>query len=439
MFKQSVMAGFFGLALGDQHSVILRPDGSVWSTAITSGGLRLARDEVSKHFGQVIPSGATAADASIGFSLVLKQDSSVWVMGRNYHGQLGDGTKVRKGSFVPVDVIPGAKAVAAGGYHSMVLTQGGCVWTTGWNEYGQLGYGSQPYSTRFRRAIYSGVKAIAAGDLHSMALMRVGSVWAVGRNDNGQLGDGSKADKSSFVKVMTNGSVAVAVAAGGYHSMVLKLDGSVWATGWNQYGQLGDGFTADRIKYVQIVSSGVHAVAAGRRHSMMLKQDGSVWSTGYNEHGQLGNGRTTNSKVFVQVISDGTRIIAAGAFHSMVVKEDGSVWGTGSNKDGQFGDDSTASQNHFIRLAAFGKGVRHDTIICTWIHLLDLPPSYLSACLFSFYLCDPLPFDNHNTPNSWLYDYDKDVRHDCDYDGNSVDERRCVFTRRMNALFVTLS
>ena len=49
------------------------------------------------------------------------------------------------------------------------------------------------------------------------------------------------------------------VSAGSDHSMVLKQDGSVWATGWNEYGQLGDGSTIDRINYRQVVSSGTKA------------------------------------------------------------------------------------------------------------------------------------------------------------------------------------
>ena len=139
--------------------------------------------------------------------------------------------------------------------------------------------------------------------------------------------------------------------------MMLKDDGSVWATGWNQNGQLGDGSTTDRIIYVEVVSSGAKSIAAGKRHSMMLGKDGSVWATGYNEFGQLGTGSTMQSRVFVQVISEGAMTVAAGALHSMVLKQDHSVWATGSNKDGQFGDGSTISQQSFFtRLTIFGDG-----------------------------------------------------------------------------------
>ena len=47
---------------------------------------------------------------------------------------------------------------------------------------------------------------------------------------------------------------AQAIAAGMWHSMVLKTDGTVWATGYNRYGQLGDGTTRDKRKFVEVFS-----------------------------------------------------------------------------------------------------------------------------------------------------------------------------------------
>ena len=79
---------------------------------------------------QVIPSGAIAADAGIGFSMVLKRDGSLWGTGRNFRGQLGDGTKTRKESFVFAQKIASAMTVITGGYHSIVLTQKGEVTIT---------------------------------------------------------------------------------------------------------------------------------------------------------------------------------------------------------------------------------------------------------------------------------------------------------------------
>ena len=65
-----------------------------------------------------------------------------------------------------------------------------------------------------------------------------------------------------FIVKVVDGN-AVNAAADGYRNMVLKEDGSVWATGWNRFGQLGDGGTTDGTNYVQVVSGDPKAVAAG--------------------------------------------------------------------------------------------------------------------------------------------------------------------------------
>ena len=98
--------------------------------------------------------------------------------------------------------------------------------------------------------------------------------------------------------------------------------------------------------------------------TVWCKQDGSVWATGYNKYGQLGHRPTTNSERYVEVIHDGVTTIAAGAFHSMVLKEDGSIWATGTNAYGQFGDGSTKSESKFTKLASIVIGSGHNTVIC---------------------------------------------------------------------------
>ena len=112
---------------------------------------------------------------------------------------------------------------------------------------------------------------------------------------------------------------------------------------------------------MRVVSSGAKAVAAGSRHTLMLKQDGSVWGTGYNEYGQLGDGSTADRHSFVQVIPGGVKVVAAGAFHSMALMQDGSVRATGPNFYGQYGDGSTKSGKTFARVSPHKNG----TTTCT--------------------------------------------------------------------------
>ncbi|MBI4222494.1 MAG: hypothetical protein HY607_07405, partial [Planctomycetes bacterium] len=103
---------------------------------------------------------------------------------------------------------------------------------------------------------------------------------------------------ASFFGVIAASGTSLAatphIAAGGYHTVSLKSDGTVWAWGYNGYGELGDGTYTDSSTPVQVsgVSSYGHC-AAGYYHTVSLKSDGTVWAWGYNGYGQLGNGTYT--------------------------------------------------------------------------------------------------------------------------------------------------
>src|SRR5436309_15642084 len=85
------------------------------------------------------------------------------------------------------------------------------------------------------------VVAVTAGGVeeHSLALKPHGTLWAWGFGEDGQLGDGTATTRLSPVRIGTSTDWTVA-AAGGYHTVALKSDGTLWAWGMNQAGQLGD-------------------------------------------------------------------------------------------------------------------------------------------------------------------------------------------------------
>jgi hypothetical protein len=216
------------------------------------------------------------------------------------------------------------------------------------NNYdGQLGDGTTDggnYNTNLpEQIVASGATAIAAGVFHTLFLKSDDSLWAMGYNNYGQLGDGTYNQINLPEQIVA--SNVTAIAAGVFHSLFLKSDGSLWAMGDNGYGQLGDGTHNSTNRPEQIVASGVTAIAAGWGYSLFLKSDGSLWTMGYNYFGQLGDGTHNSTNLPEQIVASNVTAIAAGSDHSLFLKSDGSLWAMGYNADGQLGDGTYNTTN----------------------------------------------------------------------------------------------
>jgi alpha-tubulin suppressor-like RCC1 family protein len=82
-----------------------------------------------------------------------------------------------------------------------------------------------------------------------------------------------------------------AISAGSSHSLALRNDGTVWAWGYNNSGQLGDGTIRLRTTPIQLPGlAGITAITAGGVHSLALRGDGTVLAWGGNSQSQIGDG-----------------------------------------------------------------------------------------------------------------------------------------------------
>ncbi|MFY0565387.1 RCC1 repeat-containing protein [Archangium lansingense] len=188
---------------------------------------------------------------------------------------------------------------------------------------------------------------LAAGRGHSLALDADGSVWAWGYNHFGQLGDGTLRNRSLPVK-LTGLEQMKSVVAGPQHTLALREDGTVWGWGENQRGQLGrpSSFDPDPVPAQVPGLTGVVALATSTTHSLALREDGTVWSWGDNQRGQLGDG-TGVGRYTPAPVPGLTGIVALSARgeYSLALRTDGTVWSWGSNQSGQLGRPESYNPN----------------------------------------------------------------------------------------------
>ena len=298
--------------------------------------------------------------AGANHSLVISANGFLWAWGENQFGQLGDETNTKRATAVPIGTSNAWVAVSAGGNHSLALRSDGSLWAWGSNDQGQLGLGQIGGVRYAPERVGSGMEwvGVFAGGSHSLALRSDGTLWAWGGNQFGQLGDGTTTDRASLRQVGSGNWAAV--SAGHGHSLALKSDGSLWAWGWNALGQLGDGTYDNRLDPNRIGSdTDWVAVSAGGSHSLALKSDGSLWGWGYNEYGQVGDNTTSNRNVPTRVgASTDWAAVSAGAYHSLGVKTNGLLLAWGCNDSGQLGNGDTAAlvNPHFVGLSGpFGQ------------------------------------------------------------------------------------
>ncbi len=293
--------GFSHIAIGPGwnssgfNSAALKNDRSLWEWGIN------CTDPSSKRY---VPTQTQTGyiNISAGYRrfLGIKEDNSLWAWGNNNYGTLGTGNTDDQKE--PIKVMDDVVQVATGFNHTLAIKKDGSLWAWGSNTYGELGDGTKDdkYSPV---KIMESVTQVAVGLFHSLAIKTDGSLWAWGQNLYSQLGDGTEIDKNSPVKIIDGG--VAQVAAGDVHSLAIMTDGSLWAWGKNDYGQLGNGKAGDSYeqKYPVKVLDDVVKVAAGSYHTLALKKDGSLWAWGKNSHGQLGQGTKDFSEVPVYVMN----------------------------------------------------------------------------------------------------------------------------------------
>lgn len=268
--------------------------------------------------------------ASSGFThhALIKNDGSLWMWGRQYCGEFGNGTTTA--SSTPVKILSsGVREVSTGGQTTAIIKQDNTLWMCGRNDFGQIGNGKTNMVKTFTQVL-SNVKSAVAGWGVSFAVTDDNNLYAWGRNGNGEL----LTDIVEYVLtpqvILKDIAYVSASATESNLFAAIKTDGNLIIWGGNY-------------KEPKILDKNVSMVSVGKDYLLYIKDDATVWGFGVNNYGQLGIGTFDVPQLPVKVM-DNAKEIRTACESSFALKKNGSVWSWGRNKNNILGQQDNFSE-----------------------------------------------------------------------------------------------
>jgi alpha-tubulin suppressor-like RCC1 family protein len=249
---------------------------------------------------------------------------------------------------LPITVTAPWVGIIAGGYQTVARKADGNLYSWGSNVKSQLGDNSTidrnaPVQVAGTITATTTWKQVAVGEQYVVAIRTDGTLWAWGYNQDGQLGDGTQINRVVPTQIGSAKDWAT-VAAGRAHTLALKVNGNLYAWGRNDKGQLGDPLLtgANRLAPSKIGILLWSAIAAGDTHSLAIQRDtNDLYGWGGNAFGQVGNASKTDVTAPVKIGTQKYSSVSAGISHSAAISTSGTLYAWGLNSSGQLGNNAT--------------------------------------------------------------------------------------------------
>ena len=237
------------------------------------------------------------------------------------------------------------------------LTAGGAVWAWGGNSYGQLGDGTTTsHRAPHKIAQFGNVVGIATcrgggnGQDSAYAWKKDGSLWAWGDNEFGELGDGTRHDRHRPRQALHLTDVVSVACGTGYGTYAVQGNGTVWAWGFFDGGPIAPRRVAGMTDFASVTGSDAECY--------MLRRDGTVWRPGsawYAAHGSAPH-RVRGLTQIASLSSTGYSNADAGAGTTAFgLRKDGTVWAWGDG--GTFGDGTSHTTSSPVQVGRFHRAI----------------------------------------------------------------------------------
>jgi len=340
---ESVPTSTHKIAIGSDHSCVIKSDRSLWCWGDNSRG-QIGDDTTEQRVSPVrIGLDNDWANIALGvrFTCAVKINGKMFCWGDNESGQLNIISTAE--TIVPTEIEIDHKvsllAVNSQAQTTCEISEENSLYCWGLNIFGQAGVGNDEFSIPPSLVGEVGEwKAIALGSLHSCGVKQNGSLWCWGANFFGQLGDGSY-DSSFSPTLVDDEFLWESVAVNSTNSCALKKGGQLFCWGPNDLGYLGDGTQETQLEPVVVSELETWtAVALGTAFTCAIHTDSSLFCWGDNSEGQIGNPDLESSNIPLMVGEDKDWLhVSAGDSHVCGLKKNGDVYCWGDDESGQVG------------------------------------------------------------------------------------------------------